>query len=54
MDSLFCEDYMDDGTVIKLKLTINRETRSAIFDFTGNNYKKILFGKKFNLFYNFK
>lgn len=29
------QDYMDDGTLIKLKLTIDRQTRSAIFDFSG-------------------
>lgn len=29
------EDFMDDGTIISLKLTINRNTRSAIFDFSG-------------------
>lgn len=28
-------DYMDDGTPIKLKVTINRENGSAVFDFTG-------------------
>jgi len=39
VDSLLCEDYMDDGTVIKLKLTINRNTRSALFDFTGTGYE---------------
>lgn len=26
---------MDDGTKIQLHLTINRQERSAIFDFTG-------------------
>lgn len=29
------EEYMDDGTRIKLRLTIDRVNRSAIFDFTG-------------------
>lgn len=28
-------DFMDDGTIIKLKLTIDRISRSAIFDFSG-------------------
>lgn len=28
-------DYMDDGTPIKLKVTINEEDGSAVFDFTG-------------------
>lgn len=26
---------MDDGTVIQLKLTIDRKERNAVFDFTG-------------------
>lgn len=26
---------MDDGTPLSLKLTIDRENRSAVFDFTG-------------------
>jgi 5-oxoprolinase (ATP-hydrolysing) len=26
---------MDDGTKIKLSLTIDRKSRSALFDFTG-------------------
>jgi 5-oxoprolinase (ATP-hydrolysing) len=29
------EEFMDDGTRIKLKLTIDRLNRSALFDFTG-------------------
>ncbi len=28
-------DYMDDGSPIKLKVTINPTDGSAIFDFTG-------------------
>lgn len=28
-------DYMDDGTPIKLKITIDANTGSADFDFTG-------------------
>lgn len=28
-------DYMDDGTPIKLKVTIDPSNGSAIFDFTG-------------------
>ena len=28
-------EFMDDGTMIKLKLHINRIERSAVFDFTG-------------------
>ena len=32
---LQAEDYMDDGTVIKLNVTIDPNEGSAIFDFTG-------------------
>jgi len=32
---LVAEDFMDDGTRIKLKVTINPEDGSGIFDFTG-------------------
>lgn len=28
-------DYMDDGTPIQLEVTIDKNTGSAIFDFTG-------------------
>ncbi|KAF5200561.1 5-oxoprolinase [Thalictrum thalictroides] len=31
------EDYMDDGSVIRLKLTINAEKGEAIFDFDGTS-----------------
>lgn len=30
-------EYMDDGSKIQLKLTINRVVKSAIFDFTGTS-----------------
>uniref|UniRef100_A0A4W3H397 Hydantoinase B/oxoprolinase domain-containing protein n=1 Tax=Callorhinchus milii TaxID=7868 RepID=A0A4W3H397_CALMI len=30
------EDYMDDGTPIKLQVTINEEEGTAVFDFTGS------------------
>lgn len=30
-------EHMDDGSEIKLMLMINRETRSAIFDFGGTS-----------------
>ncbi|KAK0642620.1 Uncharacterized protein DIS24_g8829 [Lasiodiplodia hormozganensis] len=33
--SLEATDYMDDGTPIKLKVTIDGETGDAVFDFTG-------------------
>ncbi|POR31119.1 Hydantoinase [Tolypocladium paradoxum] len=32
---LFAVDYMDDGTPIQLKVTINADDGSALFDFTG-------------------
>ena len=28
-------DYMDDGTPIRLKVTLNENDGSAVFDFTG-------------------
>ncbi|EGG24637.1 hypothetical protein DFA_02881 [Cavenderia fasciculata] len=34
-DTLVAEDYMDDGSPIRLALTIDRAERTAIFDFTG-------------------
>lgn len=33
------EDFMDDGTIIKLKITINENDGSAIFDFTGTGHQ---------------
>jgi 5-oxoprolinase (ATP-hydrolysing) len=33
--SVSATDYLDDGTPISLKISINREEGSAIFDFTG-------------------
>ena len=30
-----CDDRMDDGTPIKLAITIDRKSRSAVFDFDG-------------------
>ena len=35
IDSLEAEDHLDDGSPIKLKITINRNDGSAIFDFCG-------------------
>ncbi|XP_073522528.1 5-oxoprolinase-like isoform X1 [Phyllobates terribilis] len=32
-------DYMDDGSPIKLKVTINKEEGSAVFDFTDSGYE---------------
>ncbi|KRX01580.1 hypothetical protein PPERSA_01483 [Pseudocohnilembus persalinus] len=39
VDYVISEDYMDDGSKIRLKLTIDRTTKSAIFDFTGTGYE---------------
>lgn len=33
--SVFAEDFMDDGTRIALRITIDRRTNSATFDFNG-------------------
>lgn len=38
-DTVYAEDKMDDGTDIKLAITINRKERTAIFDFTGTGIK---------------
>ena len=35
VDTLVNREYMDDGTCLQLKLTINRKERSAVFDFSG-------------------
>ncbi|EGC31170.1 hypothetical protein DICPUDRAFT_50323 [Dictyostelium purpureum] len=35
VDTLISTDYMDDGSKIELKLTIDREQRTAIFDWSG-------------------
>ncbi|KYR00331.1 hypothetical protein DLAC_03073 [Tieghemostelium lacteum] len=34
-DTLVSRDYMDDGSPIELRLTIDREKKEAIFDWTG-------------------
>ncbi|WVQ79540.1 hypothetical protein IAT38_001639 [Cryptococcus sp. DSM 104549] len=34
---LEAEDYLDDGSTIRLKITIDAETGSAVFDFTGTS-----------------
>ncbi|KAM9978310.1 hypothetical protein ACTFIY_012063 [Dictyostelium cf. discoideum] len=36
LDTLISTDYMDDGSKIELKLTIDREKKSAIFDWSGS------------------
>ena len=35
IDSLEAEDHLDDGSPVRLKITINRNDGSAIFDFSG-------------------
>jgi 5-oxoprolinase (ATP-hydrolysing) len=35
VDTVFAEDYLDDGSLIRLNLTIDRNNGSAVFDFTG-------------------
>ena len=37
IDTVYAVDYMDNGAIIKLKLTINRDEGSAIFDFEGTD-----------------
>jgi 5-oxoprolinase (ATP-hydrolysing) len=37
VDSLYASDSMDDGATIRLKLTIDREHGTAVFDFTGTD-----------------
>ena len=37
VDTVKAVDRMDDGSVIKLALTIDRKDGSAIFDFTGTD-----------------
>lgn len=36
---LLAEDYMDDGTCIKLKVNIDPQVGEAVFDFTGTGYE---------------
>ncbi|KAF5011575.1 hypothetical protein FDECE_2340 [Fusarium decemcellulare] len=35
-DPLTATDFLDDGTVMKVKISINQETGSAIYDFAGS------------------
>jgi 5-oxoprolinase (ATP-hydrolysing) len=35
VDSVSAEDFLDDGSPIRLKITIDREAGSAVFDFSG-------------------
>ncbi|XP_064641075.1 5-oxoprolinase-like [Lineus longissimus] len=40
-DQLFAEDFMDDGSKIMLKIDIDHEKGSALFDFTGTGCEVI-------------
>ena len=37
VDSLYASDFMDDGSRIQLKVTIDSRDGSAVFDFTGTS-----------------
>ncbi|KAH3767251.1 oxoprolinase 1 [Pelomyxa schiedti] len=39
--SLVSEDFMDDGTPIRLRITINRNDGSALFDFNGSGFQTL-------------
>jgi len=39
IDTLTAEDYMDEGSKISLKLTIDRNEGTAVFDWTGTDYE---------------
>jgi len=41
IDTVYAEDFMDDGNPIKLALTIDRKQRTAVFDFTGTGPQQI-------------
>ncbi len=38
---LYAFEYMDDGSNIELKITIEKDTGSALFDFSGTSYQVI-------------
>lgn len=38
---LSARDYLDDGSPIQLKVTINEQEGSAVFDFEGTGYEMI-------------
>ncbi|WWD01069.1 hypothetical protein V866_008007 [Kwoniella sp. B9012] len=40
-EPLIAEDYMDDGTIIKLRIDIDPEEGSATFDFTGTSCESL-------------
>lgn len=39
VDTVTAEDFLDDGTKIRLSVEINRKTGSAVFDFTGTGHE---------------
>ncbi|ELR11567.1 5oxoprolinase [Acanthamoeba castellanii str. Neff] len=39
VDHLYAEDFMDDGTPIRLKITIDRNDGTAVFDFAGTGHE---------------
>lgn len=39
VDTIKAEDYMDDGTLISLSLTIDRINRTADFDFSESGFE---------------
>ena len=41
VDTVYAEDFMDDGNPIRLALTIDRNKRSAVFDFRGTGPQQI-------------
>lgn len=41
IDSVEAEDYLDDGSTIKLRIEIDRSSGSAVFDFTGTGYEML-------------
>ena len=38
-----CHDFMDDGTIIQLAISIDKESKTAVFDFTGTGYVSYCF-----------
>ena len=39
--TLFAEDFLDDGTKIRLKVAIDQESGSAVFDFSGTDQQSV-------------
>jgi hypothetical protein len=42
VDTVTAEEFMDDGTPIKLAITIDRAARTALLDFTGAHANAIM------------